>query len=123
MKDSSTFQCDSFVRGYHVHMNIWKPPVGECLKRRKEPTNKMEKTAVAVIRINSYIEEVVVGHVPKNMSKIVFMFPFLPHCALDIFVTGKRISRGGGYGLEIPANFYFFGPEKAINWFKNKINK
>ena len=71
-------------------MNIWEPLVGECLKSRKEPTKVMDKTVVAVIRINSYSEEVVVGHVPKNMSKIVFMFISLPHCALDIFVTGKR---------------------------------
>ena len=34
MKDSSTFQCDSFVRGYHVYMNIWEPLVGECLNQR-----------------------------------------------------------------------------------------
>ena len=56
----------------------------------------MDKNTVAVIRINSYSEEVVVGHVPKNMSKIVFMFLSLPHCALDIFVIGKRINRGSG---------------------------
>ena len=111
----STFQCDSFVRGYHVYMNIWERLLGECLKSRKELTNEMDKTAVAGIRNNSYSEEVVVRHVPKNMSKIVFIFLFLSHCALDIFVTAKRINRGGGYGLEIPANFYFYGPEKAIN--------
>ena len=81
MKDSSTFQCDSFVRGYHVYMNIWKPlVVGECLKSRKDPTNKMDKTAVAVIRINSYREETVVGHVPKNMPKIVFVSIPAPLC-------------------------------------------
>ena len=123
MSDSSTFQCDGFVRGYHVYMNIWEPLVGECLKSRKKPTNEMDKTAVAMICINSYSEEVVVGHVPKNMSKIVFVFLSLPQCALDIFVTGKRINRGGGCGLEIPADFYFYGPQKAINWLKNKINK
>ena len=81
----------------------------------------MEKTAVAVICINSYSEEVVVGHVPKNMSKIVFMFLFLPHCPLNILVTGKRINRRGGYGLEIPANFYFYGPENKINKIEEKL--
>ena len=95
MKDGSKFQCNSFVRGYHVYMNIWEPLVGECLKSRKEPTKEMDKAAVAVICINSYNDEVVVGHVPKNMSKIVYMFLSLPHCALDIFVTGKRTNRGG----------------------------
>ena len=78
VKGSSTFQCDSFVRGYLLYMSIWDPLVGECLKCRKEPTNEMDKTAVAVIRINSYSEDVVAGHVPKNMSKIVFMFLSLP---------------------------------------------
>ena len=52
-------------------MNIWEPLVGECLKSRKEPTKQMGKTTVAVIRISSYSEEMVVGHVPKNMSKIL----------------------------------------------------
>ena len=104
-------------------MNIWEPLVGECLKSRKEPTKEMGKTTVAVIRINSYSEEVVVGYVPKNMSKILYMFLSLSHRALNIFVTGKRINRGGRYGLEIPANFYFYGPKKVINWLKNKINK
>ena len=83
----------------------------------------MGKTAVALIRISSYSEEMVVGHVPLNISKIVFMFLSLSHCVVDIFATEKRISWGGGYGLKIPANFYFYGPEKAINWLKNKINK
>ena len=47
MKNSSTFQCDSFVRGYHVYMNIWESLVGECLKNRKEPTNETDNTTVA----------------------------------------------------------------------------
>ena len=122
MKDSSTFQCDSFVRRYHVYMNIWELLVGECLKSRKEPTNEIDKTAVAVIRISSCSEDEVVGYV-SGICPRLFMFLSLPHCALDIFVTGKRINRGGEYGLEIRANFYFYGPEKAINWLKNKINK
>ena len=51
MKDSSTFQCESFVREYHVYMNIWEPLVDKCLESKKETTNEMNKTAVAVIRI------------------------------------------------------------------------
>ena len=65
----------------------------------------------------------VVGHVTKSMSKIVSTFQSLPDCALDIFLNGKWINYGEGYRLEIPANFYFYNPEKAINWFKNEVNK
>ena len=38
----------------------------------------------------------------------------LPHYALNIFATGKRVNHGGKYGLETPENFHFYGPEKAI---------
>ena len=38
----------------------------------------------------------------------------LLHCTLDIFVTGKRVTHGGEYGLEIPATFHFYALEKAI---------
>ena len=43
---------------------------------------------------------------------IVSMLLHLPHCALDIFATGKRVNRE--YGLEITANIDFYGLEKAI---------
>ena len=66
-----------------------------------------------MIRISSYSEEVVVSRGPKNMSKIVFIFLSLPQCALEIFVTGKRINREGGCGLEIPANFYFMDLKRS----------
>ena len=72
MKESSPFQC--FIRRYHVYINIWLPLVSKCLKSRNEPANKMDKAAVAVIRISSRSEEVVFRHVLKNMFKIVFMF-------------------------------------------------
>ena len=119
-------QHSSFARGYHVYINIWEPLVGKCLKSRKESTNEMDKTAVAVIRINFYSEKVVVGHVPKNMSKIYVPIPAqlcLGHLCNQLQINHQPINRGGGYGLEIPANLYFHGPEKLINWLKNKINK
>ena len=65
----------------------------------------------------------VLGHVPKNLSKIELTLLSLLHSALDIFLIGKGINRGKGYRLQIPANFYFYNPEKAINWLKNEIKK
>ena len=45
---------------------------------------------------------------------IVSMFLSLSHCTLDIFATEKRVNYGIEYGLKIPANFHFYGHEKAI---------
>ena len=47
---------------------------------------------------------------------------WLAMCTLDIFATGKCVNRGGENGLEIPSNFHFYGPEKAIKMTK-KLNK
>ena len=62
---------------------------------------------------------------------IVFMVPSLPHWALDIFATGKRVNYGGEYPckflwkllMETPANFYFYATEKAIKLAEKHNNK
>ena len=68
----------------------------------KEPTNEVDKNAVAVVRTNYHCKEGVVG-----MCNRISMTVSLPHCALDIFATRKRVNHGGEYGLEIPENFHF----------------
>lgn len=58
LKEGSTFECESFVRGYHVYMEIWDPFIGECLKCRKELTNEVDKTGVAVVpTVSSSLEK------------------------------------------------------------------
>ena len=38
-------------------------------------------------------------------------------------IRGKRVNRGGGYGLEIPCEFHYAGDEFSINWLKKKLKK
>ena len=52
---------------------------------------------------------------------IISMFLSVPHCAFNIFATGKPVTHGGEYRLEIPANFHFYVPEKTIKLAKNKM--
>ena len=87
----------------------------------KEQTNEFDKHAVAVVCINSLSKEVVAGYVPKFMSMFASMFLPLTECTLSIEVTGNLVNRGAGYGLEISANFHFYGPENAIVWIRSKI--
>ena len=49
------------------------------------------------------------------------MFLSLPHCSIEVEDVGKRINRGGGYGLEIPVQYHFFAPAKTIDWLKKKL--
>ena len=69
---------DSFIRGDHAFMDIWKPKVGDenfCLKSENE--NQHGKFAVAIV-----LEERIVGHVPKNLSKIFHQVMKFSNCTI-----------------------------------------
>ena len=113
------YDLDSFVRGYHAYMDIRKAKVGNenfCLKSENE--NLHDKFAVAIV-----LEERIVGHVPKNLSKIFHQFMKIPSCTIGCKVTGKRVNRGTVYDLEIPVQYRFIGAKKAVEWTENNIKK
>ena len=47
----------------------------------------------------------------------------IPNCTVGCKVTGKRVNRGAGYGLEIPVQYRFTDAEKAVEWAKKNIKK
>ena len=65
-------------------------------------------------------EDRVVGHIPLAISKRISLFLTLPGSFLETKVTGKRINRGGGIGLEVPCKYCISGQEKAVDWIKRK---
>ena len=50
-------------------MDIWTPVEDEMLRLMPEPTNSVDRNAVAVMK-----EEQIVGHVPFNLSAIISLF-------------------------------------------------
>ena len=46
----------------------------------------------------------------------------LPNYSIRVHVKGKRINRGVGYGLEIPAEYLFYGNERGIQWVKRTLD-
>ena len=49
-------------------------------------------------------------------------FLSLPNYSIRVHVKGKRINRGVGYGLEIPAEYLFYGNERGIQWVKRTLD-
>ena len=50
----------------------------------------------------------IIGHVPLYWSKLILNFlQFLNH-SICVAVTGKRVNRGAGLGLKIPADYFFY---------------
>ena len=46
----------------------------------------------------------------------------LPNHSIRVCVKEKIINRGVGYELEIPAEYIFYGNEKAIQWAKRTLD-
>ena len=102
-------EVSSFVRGYHAYQDLWSPVVNETLLAKREPTNVVDNNAVAI-----YTEEIVVGHVPHNLAQIFNRF--LRRDVNKIFaeITGAKVNRGAGYGLEVPCKYRLYGPKLYI---------
>ena len=110
-----SYEFDSFIRGYHVYQHIWTSVEGETYSCTRKPGNEQDCHAVAVM-----YEDRVVGHIPLAISKCISLFLTLPGSFLETKVTGKKINRGGGYGLEVPCKYRISGQEKAVDWIKRK---
>ena len=57
------------VRGYHVYIDVWDASIGEELDCHREPNNAKDPYAVKVVKSG-----VVVGHLPKKLSRIYSLF-------------------------------------------------
>ena len=103
------FSFDSYARGYHAYMNIWNPVDGEILVCTRETDNSHDTYAVSIMR-NSYV----VGHAPWSLSKAFSNFLSLPGSTILCTVTGKKVNRGAGLGLEITRNISSKGTCESV---------
>lgn len=147
-----TLEVSSFIRGYHEYMDLWEPKIDDEYELKREPENKEDSNAVAVVRnkqrrvlrkrrvqpgrtakkslaspfchpneMNANFQ--VIGHAPKLMA--IWLTKFLKRAtnSSKVVVRGKRVNRGGGYGLEVPCVYSFTGDAFSIGWLKAKLTK
>ena len=106
--------CNCCIRGYHVYMEVWEATIGEVLHCEPQANNTKDQYAVAVCRLT---DKLIVGHIPKIMSRICWLFLKKPNCTISCCVTGGHqyshdLSQGG---LQIPCSLKFLGPLHEIN--------
>ena len=102
-------EINSYIRRYHVYIESWNATIGENLLVKREIGNAKDPNAVAV-----YKEDSIVGHVPSNLAPRFFHFLSRDTCKAFVEVTGNRVNRGAGYGLEIPCTYRLYGPSAYI---------
>ena len=66
-------------------------------------------------------EDSIVGHVPRNLSSR--LRHFLKRDVNKTFeeVTGQKVNRGAGYGLEVSCTYRLYGPPAYINRMKELV--
>ena len=102
------FKYSSYSRGYHAYKEIWYPLVGDdSLIYEPEESYEHDKYAVAIV-FNDCLLKKVVGHVLLYWSKLAFNFLQFQNHSIRVAVTGKRVNRGAGLGLEIPVDYLYF---------------
>ena len=84
---SSVLLVKTAVRGYHVYQGVWEPARGDLFVCLHESENRHDRYAMAVYR--SETPGVVVGHLPKEISKMCYYF--IRHDGkISGKVTGRR---------------------------------
>lgn len=61
-----------------------------------------------------FLEYLLVGHVPHNLSTLFSHFLRRDVNKAFAEVTGGKVNRGGGYGLEVPCVYRLYGPKVYI---------
>ena len=92
------------------------------------PKSNSSELSDQVQPINSFIhpntisdDNEVIGHIPKLMALWVTKFLKRATNSGTVVITGKRINRGAGYGVELPCQYTFQGDEFSCKWLKDKL--
>ena len=107
--DTSCVEIELFIRGYHAYQDVWEPSVGEVLLLQREPTNFKDSQAVAIMK-----STLIVGHVPASLSALFSHFLSRTCNKATVEITGSKVNRGAGYGLEIPCKYRLYGPKAYL---------
>ena len=83
----SSYEFDSFIRGYYVYQHISSPFEVETRSCTREPGNEQGCNAIAVM-----YKDRVVGHIRLMLSKCIFLLLTYLGSFLETKVTGKRIN-------------------------------
>ena len=62
LNDPMSFTVQSVIRGYHEYKDRWIAVIGEALSCKREPTNREDRFAVAVMK-----DAIIVGHILRPL--------------------------------------------------------
>ena len=113
----------SYVKGYHEYKGIWKPKLGDVLKTKREPVNKTDKFAVAVVKK----KDLVIGHLKKGKSgKFAKLFSYFlqNECSsCKAIIKGKPVNFGIGEWMQVPCELVITVYKLCLDILKKEVVK
>ena len=126
----ATLRVKSFIGGYHVYKEHWEPELNEERELTREPesnpTTKMQvdPNTVTVVRpLARPVKDCDLNQASCSSQSETNPKAFIIQTNEEVIkrrtnkgkvvVTGKRVNRGAGYGLEIPREYIFYGDNKT----------
>ena len=101
----------SVIRGHHVYKEVWDVTIGEMLEAaadKREEAREYDKYAVGL-----YKEDLLVGHIPIEISSLCFHFIQQdPDNKIKAVITGKRQRE---VGLVVPVKLVFTSKNKRYS--------
>lgn len=67
--------------------------------------------------------DVVIGHVPYNLTPIFSRFLERDFNKGTVHITGEKVNRGAGYGLELPCVYRLYGPKPFVERLKKTLQE
>ena len=121
------YRLTSHVKGYHEYKGIWKPEIGDVLKTKREPENKTDKFAVAVMKEKEKEKDLVIGHLKKGKSgKFAKLFSYFlkNECSsCEVIIKGKPVNFGDGEGMQVPRELVITGYKLYLDILKKEVVK
>ena len=107
----------SSIRGYHAYFVDASVTIGEVLDCEREDNNAHDKYAIAVKKA-----QLLVGHVPRELSKIFSRF-LADFGEIEAECIGVRYNKGEGKGLEIPVDYRLTGNSNYLKKLVSRLKK
>ena len=83
-------EIDTYVKGYHVYKNIWKPTVNEELETEMEPDNVIDIFAVCVRKNTSTVGPLPLGKNGKFAKMIYYFLRADQDAECKVVVTARK---------------------------------
>ena len=104
------------IRGHHVYRSVGMPILGEqlkCMKYDREEAKDHDENAIGVYKIKAETEDLLVGHIPCEISKMIYCFLKTDKFnSVIVIVTGKRKRE---MGLVVLARFKCTAKKKTFS--------